>query len=91
LFIFFRKATALFSSHEESLEFLKTYGMDATRAALLEYLGRFSDAAELHLKLKHFDKAVATVQKYCDVVAPSVYNKVINVARLFYFKREEFK
>ncbi|KAJ7294056.1 P-loop containing nucleoside triphosphate hydrolase protein [Mycena rebaudengoi] len=87
----FKKATALFSSHEESLEFLKTYGMDATRVALLEYLGRFSDAAELHLKLEHFDEAVVTVQKYCDVVAPRVYNKVINVARLFYFKREEFK
>ncbi|KAJ7671947.1 hypothetical protein B0H17DRAFT_1208872 [Mycena rosella] len=44
------KAHALFSSYEEALEYLEDRGLDIAHATLLESLGRFSDAAEVHLE-----------------------------------------
>ncbi|KAJ6573853.1 hypothetical protein DFH09DRAFT_1311930 [Mycena vulgaris] len=44
------KANALFSSYEEALEYLEERGLDIAHATLLESLGRFSDAAEVHLE-----------------------------------------
>ncbi|KAI6020999.1 hypothetical protein BKA83DRAFT_178181 [Pisolithus microcarpus] len=39
----------LFSSFEEELEFLETYGLDVALAALYESHGKYVEAAELHL------------------------------------------
>ena len=39
----------LFLSDEEELEFLEEYDLDVARSALLEKLGRYSEAAEVHL------------------------------------------
>ncbi|KAJ7222624.1 hypothetical protein GGX14DRAFT_558715 [Mycena pura] len=44
------KASALFSSYEEELEYLEDRGLDVARVAILESLGRYSDAAEVHLE-----------------------------------------
>ncbi|KAI0369978.1 hypothetical protein BV20DRAFT_945276 [Pilatotrama ljubarskyi] len=44
-----KKATELFHSPEEALEYMDDYGLDVARASLLEQLGRYADAAELHL------------------------------------------
>ncbi|KAJ7171712.1 hypothetical protein C8R43DRAFT_1231226 [Mycena crocata] len=44
------KANALFTSYEEALEYLEDRGLDIAHASLLESLGRFSDAAEIHLE-----------------------------------------
>jgi hypothetical protein len=44
-----RKATQLFPSHEEVLEFTEDYDLDIARATLLEKAGRTLEAAELHL------------------------------------------
>ncbi|KAJ7237490.1 hypothetical protein B0H12DRAFT_1238227 [Mycena haematopus] len=44
------KANALFSSYEEALEYLEERGLDVAHATLLESLGRFCDAAEVHLE-----------------------------------------
>ncbi|KAK7064824.1 UvrD-like helicase ATP-binding domain-containing protein [Favolaschia claudopus] len=46
----FDKAHALFSSYEEALEYLEERGLDVAHATLLESLGRYSDAAEVHLE-----------------------------------------
>lgn len=45
-----RKANALFASYEEALEYLEERGLDMAHAMLLESLGRFSEAAEVHLE-----------------------------------------
>ncbi|KAF7306351.1 UvrD-like helicase ATP-binding domain-containing protein [Mycena indigotica] len=44
------KAQDLFESFEEQLEYLEDRGLDVARATLLESLGRYSDAAEVHLE-----------------------------------------
>ncbi|KAF7367508.1 UvrD-like helicase ATP-binding domain-containing protein [Mycena sanguinolenta] len=44
------KANALFSSYEEELEYLEDRGLDVAHATLLESLGRFYDAGEVHLE-----------------------------------------
>ena len=44
-----RPRLSLFSSAEEELEFLEDYNLDVARAALLGKLGRYSEAAEVHL------------------------------------------
>ncbi|KAJ6498051.1 P-loop containing nucleoside triphosphate hydrolase protein [Mycena vitilis] len=44
------RANALFSSYEEALEYLEDRGLDVAHATLLESLGRFCDAAEVHLE-----------------------------------------
>ncbi|KAJ7293966.1 hypothetical protein C8J57DRAFT_1444990 [Mycena rebaudengoi] len=46
----FEKANELFSSYEEELEYLEDRGLDVAQATLLESLGRFAEAAELHLE-----------------------------------------
>jgi hypothetical protein len=45
----YSKASELFTSSEEQLQFTEDYDFDLARAVLLERLGRYSDAAELHL------------------------------------------
>lgn len=50
LHLYYRKANALFSSYEEALEYLEERGLDVAHATLLESLGRFCDAAEVHLE-----------------------------------------
>lgn len=45
----FRQARELFPSDEKALEYMDDYGLDIARATLLEELGRFAEAAELHL------------------------------------------
>ncbi|KAF8974058.1 hypothetical protein BDZ97DRAFT_421872 [Flammula alnicola] len=42
------KATQLFDSVEEQLEYLEDFDLDVSRAALLEKLGKFQDAADIH-------------------------------------------
>ncbi|KZT68439.1 hypothetical protein DAEQUDRAFT_671296 [Daedalea quercina L-15889] len=44
-----KRARALFDSDEDALEYMDDRGLDPARAALLEQLGRFSDAAQVHL------------------------------------------
>ncbi|KAJ7051208.1 hypothetical protein C8F01DRAFT_1237408 [Mycena amicta] len=44
------KAQDLFDSFEEQLEYLEDRGLDVARATLLVDLGRYSDAAEVHLE-----------------------------------------
>ncbi|KAI0935696.1 hypothetical protein AcV5_004043 [Taiwanofungus camphoratus] len=44
-----RQARELFPSDEKALEYMDDYGLDIARATLLEELGRFAEAAELHL------------------------------------------
>ncbi len=44
-----RRATNLFSSLDDALEFMDDYGFDTARATLLEGIGRIAEAAELHL------------------------------------------
>ena len=46
----FSRATKLFPSLDDVLEFMEDYGFDVARATLLESSGRFSEAAELHLE-----------------------------------------
>ncbi|THG96062.1 hypothetical protein EW026_g5704 [Hermanssonia centrifuga] len=43
------RATNLFSSLDDALEFMDDYGFDTARATLLEGIGRIAEAAELHL------------------------------------------
>lgn len=49
----FSRATKLFPSLDDVLEFMEDYGFDVARAALLESSGRFAEAAELHLEEGH--------------------------------------
>ena len=44
-----RRASSLFDSSDDVLEFMEDYGFDVARTTLLEQLGRLSEAAELHL------------------------------------------
>ncbi|OBZ79120.1 TPR and ankyrin repeat-containing protein 1 [Grifola frondosa] len=48
-----KEARELFESDEDALEYMDDYGLDIARATLLEELGRFADAAELHLAEGH--------------------------------------
>ena len=43
------KAKQLFDSVEEQLEYLEDFDLDFSKAAVLENLGKFQDAAEIHL------------------------------------------
>ncbi|KII86508.1 hypothetical protein PLICRDRAFT_44106 [Plicaturopsis crispa FD-325 SS-3] len=43
------KASALFPSFEDELEFMEAYDLDVQRASLLASVGRMAEAAELHL------------------------------------------
>lgn len=43
------RATSLFESFDDALEFMEDYGFEIARASLLESSGRLSEAAELHL------------------------------------------
>ncbi|KAJ6614863.1 hypothetical protein B0H10DRAFT_2042924 [Mycena sp. CBHHK59/15] len=45
-----KKASALFASYKDVLEYLEDRGLDVARATLLESNGLFSEAAELRLK-----------------------------------------
>ncbi|KAJ7652111.1 hypothetical protein DFH06DRAFT_1094341 [Mycena polygramma] len=53
------KAGKLFNKQEEALKYLEDRGMDGERATILESLGRFSDAAELHVNDGRTDQAIA--------------------------------
>ncbi|GJE94213.1 hypothetical protein PsYK624_103810 [Phanerochaete sordida] len=44
------RATTLFPTVDDALEFMDDYGFDVARATLLEQSGRFAEAAELHLE-----------------------------------------
>ncbi|EMD41416.1 hypothetical protein CERSUDRAFT_89982 [Gelatoporia subvermispora B] len=43
------QARALFGSDEEALEYMDDYGLDVARATVLTELGRYAEAAQLHL------------------------------------------
>jgi uncharacterized protein YbaP (TraB family) len=43
-----RKAAPLFETIEEQLEYMEDADLDAERATLLESLGRWSEAADVH-------------------------------------------
>ncbi|KAF9014907.1 hypothetical protein BDQ17DRAFT_1418043 [Cyathus striatus] len=43
------KAKKLFSSTEEELEYLEEYDLDVARAGVLDRIGRFREAADIHL------------------------------------------
>lgn len=45
-----RKARDLFDDDNEALEYMDDYGLDISRAALLEKLGRHDEAAECNLR-----------------------------------------
>lgn len=47
--LFFRKANRLFDSIEDELAYLEDFDLDVSRASLLENLGKFEDAADIHL------------------------------------------
>ncbi|KAJ7715028.1 hypothetical protein DFH07DRAFT_762888, partial [Mycena maculata] len=49
----------------------------------------FNRVAELHRIAGEFDDAVATVQKHRHGIDVEVFERVINVARLFYFKKKQ--
>ncbi|KAJ7843035.1 hypothetical protein B0H13DRAFT_2364932 [Mycena leptocephala] len=46
----FEKAGRLFDGHEKALAYLEDRGLNLERANFLEWLGKFSDAAEVHLE-----------------------------------------
>ncbi|KAJ7801958.1 hypothetical protein B0H14DRAFT_3782099 [Mycena olivaceomarginata] len=50
----------------------------------------FSRVSELHLDMREIDQAVATVKKYDQNINPKVSQRVVTVARLFYFKKGQF-
>ncbi|KAH9919768.1 uncharacterized protein BXZ73DRAFT_104876 [Epithele typhae] len=43
-----KKARALFETDEEALEYMDDFGLDIARASLLEDMGKFADAADVH-------------------------------------------
>jgi hypothetical protein len=43
-----RKATPLFDDIEEQLDYMEETDLDVAKATLLESLGRFAEAAEIH-------------------------------------------
>jgi hypothetical protein len=45
---FSRKATVLFESVDEQLEYMEDADLDVARADLLESVGRYADAADVH-------------------------------------------
>jgi hypothetical protein len=47
---FYSKATQLFSSVDEELEYLEDFDLDISRAAVLEKLHKYEAAAEIHLR-----------------------------------------
>lgn len=57
-FNWFRKTIALFDTLEEGMEFIEDYGSNNSRTDILEKLGRYSEAAELHMLEGHIEDAV---------------------------------
>ncbi|KAK0245294.1 hypothetical protein EDD85DRAFT_13428 [Armillaria nabsnona] len=53
-----KKAHQLFDSLEEELEYLEERALDNARAVLLETMGRFSEAAELHYSMGRREAAI---------------------------------
>ncbi|KAJ7139395.1 hypothetical protein C8R44DRAFT_867547 [Mycena epipterygia] len=51
----------------------------------------FARVAELYRNLGNFDDAVATIQNHDQEINPDVAEKVIGVARLFYFKNRQIE
>ena len=49
LYISRSKATQLFNSVDEELEYLENFDLDVSRAAVLEKLHKYEEAAEIHL------------------------------------------
>ncbi|GBE78672.1 predicted protein [Sparassis crispa] len=58
-----KQARDLFKSDDEALEYMDDYGLDIARATLLEELGRFADAAELHLSEGRTLEAIESFSK----------------------------
>ncbi|EPQ61193.1 hypothetical protein GLOTRDRAFT_135727 [Gloeophyllum trabeum ATCC 11539] len=54
------EAVKLFPSSDESLDFMENYGFDDARASLLERMGRYAEAAELHLSEGRVADAIGT-------------------------------
>ncbi|KAF4623894.1 hypothetical protein D9613_001576 [Agrocybe pediades] len=52
------KTTQLFSSTKEQLVYLEDFDLDASRAALLEQLGQFQEAAQIHLQEGRIREAI---------------------------------
>lgn len=48
--LFYSKVTQLFNSVDEELEYLEDFDLDISKAAVLEKLHRYDDAAEIHLR-----------------------------------------
>ncbi|KAJ7877510.1 hypothetical protein B0H13DRAFT_2053786, partial [Mycena leptocephala] len=54
----FEKAGRLFDGHEEALAYLEDRGLNLERANFLEWLRKFSDAAEVHLEEGRTPRAI---------------------------------
>jgi tetratricopeptide (TPR) repeat protein len=80
-FAYFRIAAECFEDAGDDLQAAQAY-QDARE---------FTRSAELWRKLGRFDEAVAIVKAHKKEVRPDVVDKVVNVARLFYFKEQKFE
>ena len=46
---FYRKAMQLFDNDDDALEYMDDYGLDVARAQFLEEVGRYAEAADVHI------------------------------------------
>ncbi|KAJ7171695.1 hypothetical protein C8R43DRAFT_874648, partial [Mycena crocata] len=79
--VYFRRAGECFEEAGSVTEAIAAY----TEA---EYFDR---VAELYRVVGKFDEAVATVQNHLQDISSGIAQKVINVARLFYFKKGQIE
>ncbi|KAF7340238.1 UvrD-like helicase ATP-binding domain-containing protein [Mycena venus] len=74
---YFRTAGECFESAEDLVQAIAAYSSAR----------HFGKVAELYRRLGKFDDAVATVQTYRQHIDPDIIEKVIGVARFFYFNK----
>lgn len=53
-----RQARELFETDDDALEYMDDFGLDVARADYLEELGRFAEAAEIHLQEGNMQKGI---------------------------------
>ncbi|KAF8151966.1 hypothetical protein K438DRAFT_1778624 [Mycena galopus ATCC 62051] len=81
-------ARAYFRIAGESFESAETFVQAIAAYTSAQYFGR---VAELYRQLGKFDEAVATVQTHREAIDPQIVERVINVARSFYFNKGQLK
>ncbi|KAJ7794031.1 P-loop containing nucleoside triphosphate hydrolase protein, partial [Mycena olivaceomarginata] len=79
--VYFRRAGECFENAEDVVQAITAY-------TCARYFGR---VAELYQHLGKFDEAVATVQTHSQDIDPDIAERVIGVARLFYFNKGQME